>query len=90
MCAVVLAHVDELRCLAHCPEGSLSHVGRLAHKGHHRAVGGLARVNVEELHSLHALHLIRYLADDAHVAAFAEVGHALYYLLDFCHSNKGF
>ena len=46
-----------------------------AHKGYHCAVGGLARVYVEQFHALSPVYHIHNLIDDIHIAPFAEVGH---------------
>ena len=82
---MVLAHVDELSGLLHGAEGSLDdHVG-FAHEGHHRAVGCLARIDVEQFGSLDGLNFVGNLFDNVQVASLTEIGHALYNLLYMTH-----
>jgi len=71
--AVVLGHVDELLGLAGGADGGLDHRLRRADEGDHRAVGGLARVDVEEFDALDGFDLVGDLPDDGQVAAFAEI-----------------
>ena len=82
---MVLPHIDELPGLLHAEKRRLDHRLRLAHEGHHRTVRCVARVHVEQFHTLHTLNLVGNLFDDSHVAALAEIGHALNNLLKVCH-----
>lgn len=85
---MMLTHVYKLSGFSHCSECSFHHVIRFANEGYDRAVGCFARIDVKQFHTLHALHCIRNLTDDVHIAAFAEIRHTLYYLLCFCHSVR--
>ena len=77
MGAVVVAHVDDLSGLLCATEGGLDDGLGLADEGHHRAVRGFAGINVEQFDALHRLYGVGDGFDDSHVAALAEVGHAL-------------
>ena len=81
--AVVAAHVDQLRRPLHAPEGRLDHRFGFTHEGDDRAVGRLARIDVEQLDALDRLDRRRNLADYSLVAPLAEVGDALHDT--FCH-----
>ncbi len=72
---VVLAHINKFRSLAHGPEGGFDHGLGLAHESHHRAVGGLARVNVEKAHAFAVSDCIGNGFNHCLVAPFAEIGH---------------
>ena len=61
MGAVVLPHVNQFAGLAHGLESRLDHSFRLAHKGDHRAVGGLARVDIQQPYAVGRLNLACYL-----------------------------
>ena len=77
VCSVVLAHVDYLRGFFNSPESGFDHGFRFAHKGHYGAVGGLARVYIKQTNAGNGLDDVGYFFDYVHVAAFAEIGHAL-------------
>ena len=75
---MVLPHVNQLSCLPYRPEGGLHHGFRLTDEGDNRAVGGLAGVDVEQCDTGRARYLGSNLFDGLCVAAFAEIGDALY------------
>ncbi len=77
MLAGVGGHVDHLGCGPCCSHGRFDDWCRFTGEGDDSAVGGLAGIDVEELHSVHGLDLVGDLADDVQVAALAEVGNAL-------------
>jgi len=71
---VVMPHINHFRCLFNGPEGGFAHgIGR-AHEGDHRAVGGLAGINIKQLYAFHLFDLGGDLADDLHVPSLAEIG----------------
>ena len=76
--AVLTAHVYQLASLLRGPIGRLHHRLWFAGKGHYGAVGRLSGVYVQQFHAAYRLNLVGNLAYDCHVAALAEVGHALY------------
>ena len=78
VCAMVLAHIDELASLLDCTESSLTDVLGRADKRHHGAVGGLTRIDIEELDALDRLDLAGNLVNHVHVAALGKVGDTLY------------
>ena len=88
MRTVMLTHIYKLSGFAHCSESSLHDVVGFANEGYDCAVGCFARVYVEQLNALNALHCVSDLTNNVQVAAFAEVRHTLYNLLCFCHSVR--
>ena len=72
--SLVMTHVDDLRSLLHAAESRLGHRFGFAHESHHRPVGRLAGVYVQQFDALHGGDGVGYLLDDTHVAPLAEVG----------------
>ena len=85
MSTMMQPHVDELSGTLHRVEGSLAHLLRRAHEGHHRAVCSIARVHIKQFHSFVFLNLVGDLLNHIHVASLAEVRHALNNLCLFAH-----
>ena len=78
---VVLGHIDKFGSLLHHLIGGFEHRLGLTHEGDDGAVGGLAGVDIEELHTFDLLNLGSHLIDDIHVAALADIRHAFNKLL---------
>ena len=76
--AVVVAHVDELRGAFDTGKGRLEHGFGLADEGHHRAVGRLAGVHVEQFDPFDRLDGRGNFVNYGLVASLAEVGNAFY------------
>ena len=70
---MVVAHVDELLRLADAAEGGFQHVGRLAHEGDDRTVGGGTRIHIQQLDALNGFYLVRDLFDDFEVPPLAKI-----------------
>ena len=83
---MVEVHVDELGGTAHAAEGGFAYGVGLAHEGDDSAVGGLARVDVEEADAFDALDGVGDGFYGLFVAAFREVGHTFD---DFFHGIRG-
>ena len=81
----MLAHVYQLTGLAHGTESGLAHCLGGAHKGHNSAVGGIARIHIQQFHTIHTLHGIGYLPYHTHVATLTEIGNALHQSLYSTH-----
>ena len=75
--AVVLAHVEDLRCLGDGLERPLGHGVWVPHEGDHRAVGVRPRVHVEQAHPRDGLDGVRDLLDLGSVPPFGEIRNAL-------------
>ncbi len=75
---MVLAHVDQLGGPLHALKRRLDHRFGFADEGHDRAVGRLARIDIQKFHSIDRLDRIGDLPDDGLVASLAKVGNALY------------
>ena len=90
VCTVVLAHIDQLRRLAHCAESSFHYRIRFAHKGNHCAVCSFSRVHIKQTYACRIADLVRDLLDNTHIAPFTKIGHALDKLLYFCHRSLDF
>ena len=90
MSTVVLTHIDELACTLHSIESSLAYLFGRTHEGYHRTIGSVARVHIEQFHTLMFLNLIGDLFNDLHVASLAKVGHALNNLCLLAHSITKF
>ena len=83
MSAVMVTHIDKFASLFHNLESGLYHRLGTAHKGNHRAVSGLAGVNIQKFHTRGTLDNCRNLIDNSHVAPFAEVGHTFHKSVHF-------
>ena len=88
--AVVLAHVDEPGGFLHCPERGFDHRFRRSDEGDHRAVGGLARIDIQQRDALDSFDFVGDLLDDVQIAPFAEIGHALDELAVHALRSRGF
>ena len=89
---VVPAHVDELLSLCGAAEGRFSYLLRPADKGHHRAVGRLPRVHVQDLHPFDGRYGIHDGVYFRPVAPLAEVRDTFDYSLHtavICSAHKG-
>ena len=82
---MMVAHVDDLCGFLCSTESGFADSRRLAHEGDDGAVGGFARVDVEQADAVHRLNSVCNLFDNAHVAALTEVRHALNDLFFLCH-----
>ena len=89
MGTVVLAHVDESSGFHHTAKGGFDDGLRLSDKGHHRPVGGLAGLHIQQTYAFYGHDFICYLLDDILVAAFTEVRHTLNDLFFSIHGYKG-
>ena len=78
MGTVVIAHVDKFRGALHTGKGSLEHGFGLADEGHHRTVGRLAGVHIEQLDPFDRLDGRGNLVNYGLVASLAEIGNAFY------------
>ena len=90
MSTVVLTHIDELACTLHSIESCLAYLFGRTHESYHRTIGSVARVHIEQFHTLMFLNLIGDLFNDLHVASLAKVGHALNNLCLLAHSITKF
>ena len=90
MSTMVLTHIDELACTLHSIESCLAYLFGRTHEGYHRTIGSVARVHIEQFHTLMFLNLIGDLFNDLHVASLAKVGHALNNLCLLAHSITKF
>ena len=75
---LVAAHVDQLRGPLHAGKGRPDDRFRVADEGYDRAVGRLARIHVEHLHTSRRLDGRHDLSDHLLVAPLAEIGYALH------------
>ena len=73
----MLAHINDLARFLDSLERSFHHRIRFAHESDHGTVGRLPRIHIQKLHTFNLFHFIGNLLDNRHVAAFAEVRHAL-------------
>ena len=77
MSPVVVAHIDQLRSLLHHAESSLAARFGLADESDHGTVRGGTGVYVKQFNTFYLFNLGGHLIDDIHVAALADIGHAL-------------
>ena len=75
MRAVVLTHINKFCRATHHLECRLDHRLRLADKRDHGAVGGLARVHIEQFDTLCPTDNVGYLVYHFLVATLTEIGH---------------
>ena len=75
MLTLVFAHVDEPERSGRRLKCSFQHGFRCAHECHDRAVGGFARIHIEELDATNRANAFGYRIDDGFVAAFREIGY---------------
>ena len=78
MRAVVQVHVYELGGTTHAAESRFAYCFRLADKGHHRAVGGLAGVHVQQPDAFYAAYSVGYSIDNVTVTSLAEIRDTFY------------
>ena len=69
------AHPFDAGVDLHALEGGFEDGLGFAHKGYHRAVGGLTRIHVQKFYTLDGRNGCRNTINDRAVAALAEVGH---------------
>lgn len=72
---LVFLHVYHLAGFANGPKSRLGHCLRAACKSHYGAVGGLARIHVQQSHTFGLFYDIGDLANDRRVAPFRKIGH---------------
>ena len=84
---MVLPHVNHLAGFAHSLKSGLYHGFWFAHEGHDRAVGGFARIDVQQSYSFYFFYFRGDLSDDFGIAPLTEVGHALHYTFSDRHSK---
>ena len=77
MGTVVMSHVDKLSGALHALECSLDDSLRTADECNHSTVGGLARIDIQNLYSARFPDGAYYRIDDFHIASFAEIRNAL-------------
>jgi hypothetical protein len=73
MFAFMTAHIDELASFSYSPESGLYNRRGMADKGYNGAVGGLARVRIQQTDSFHGLDLAGDLPDDIQIPALTKV-----------------
>ena len=71
----VLAHVDQVGGSGNGPERGLDHRSRLSGEGHHRAVGGLAGIDVKERRPFNRLDAGGNLPHDVEIPSRTEIRH---------------
>ena len=76
MGAVMLAHIYQFGGFLDHAIGGLASLLGLTDEGDDRAVGGLARIDVQQFHAFNFFDLGGDLVYDVHIAPFADIGHA--------------
>jgi hypothetical protein len=69
-------HIDELPCLSDGPESSFNYSSGTAYEGHHRTIGGFARVYIQQANACYCFDLAGDLPDDITILSFAEIWYA--------------